>query len=208
MGLKREAILLAVRSNMPPAADLPDLDQAWITYDDKVAQFEEVLKSVGGTMIAAADQAEVQQHLRTIDAFVEAEKVYSLLPFVESKKVDWEAEDPHKLEDVDFAILPAQFGVVENGAVWVAGRQLTHRVVPFICQHLALVVPRDQLVDNMHQAYARLESTDDEDGMATDQAGFGVFISGPSKTADIEQSLVIGAHGARSLTVYLLGPFS
>ena len=34
--------------------------------------------------------------------------------------------------------------------------------------------------------------------------GYGVFISGPSKTADIEQSLVIGAHGAGSLTIFIL----
>lgn len=46
----------------------------------------------------------------------------------------------------------------------------------------------------MHQAYKKLSSN------AID---FGVFISGPSKTADIEQSLVIGAHGALSLSVFL-----
>jgi L-lactate dehydrogenase complex protein LldG len=104
--------------------------------------------------------------------------------------------DPHELEDVDMAIAPGEFAVAENGAVWVTDRQVRQRAIFFIPQHLALVVPREQLVHNMHEAYRRL---------AFDGPGFGVFISGPSKTADIEQSLVIGAHGPRSLTVFLLG---
>ena len=70
-----------------------------------------------------------------------------------------------------------------------------HRVLYFIPQRLALVVPSRQLVNNMHEAYAQV---------TPEQHHFAAFISGPSKTADIEQSLVIGAHGARALTVYLV----
>jgi L-lactate dehydrogenase complex protein LldG len=47
----------------------------------------------------------------------------------------------------------------------------------------------------MHQAYEQISSAD---------YGFGVFLAGPSKTADIEQSLVLGAHGARGLVVFLV----
>jgi L-lactate dehydrogenase complex protein LldG len=70
-----------------------------------------------------------------------------------------------------------------------------HRAIYFIVQHLALVLPADQLVDNMHQAYDRA---------TVGSSSLGLFLSGPSKTADIEQSLVIGAHGPRSLSVVLV----
>ena len=103
-------------------------------------------------------------------------------------------DDPHDLADVDFAVLPGQMAVAENAAVWTTEEGVRHRVVYFLTQHLALVVPRSRLVHNLHEAYERLSFGGNE---------FGVWISGPSKTADIEQSLVIGAHGARSLTVVL-----
>lgn len=47
----------------------------------------------------------------------------------------------------------------------------------------------------MHQAY---------DCIGNQEYGFGTFISGPSKTADIEESLVIGTHGARGLMVFIM----
>ena len=134
--------------------------------------------------------------LDEIPAYASAKQIVSLVPGAGRPNFDPNAvDDPHALAAVDFAILPGQFGVAENGAIWVTDANLRHRAIYFIVQHLALVIPADQIVDNMHQAYGRLTSS---------QPGYGAFISGPSKTADIEQSLVIGAHGPRSLTVFCL----
>lgn len=98
--------------------------------------------------------------------------------------------DGLSLEEVEVLEIDGEFGVAENGAIWLNEEALPHRVAPFICQHLVIQVKK--IVPNMHAAYQELGNVD---------SGFGLFLAGPSKTADIEQSLVIGAHGARSLTV-------
>ncbi len=84
--------------------------------------------------------------------------------------------------------------VAENGSIWVSDNEIPVRVLPFIVEHLVLVLSAKDIVPYMHQAYDKLSNLDSD---------FGVFIAGPSKTADIEQSLVIGAHGALSLTIFL-----
>jgi L-lactate dehydrogenase complex protein LldG len=107
----------------------------------------------------------------------------------------WLAADPHSLQNVELAILRGQFGVAENGAIWLGEADMGQRAVPYICQHLAVVLPAPALVPTMHAAYAR---------MSAPEHGFGCFIAGPSKTADIEQSLVLGAHGPKTMTVFWL----
>ncbi|KPQ14202.1 MAG: L-lactate dehydrogenase subunit LldG [Algoriphagus marincola HL-49] len=104
-------------------------------------------------------------------------------------------DDAHQLDHLELAILEVQFGVAENGAMWLDDSQLPHRALPFITEHLVLILSKENLVSNMHQAYDRI---------GADHSGFGLFIAGPSKTADIEQSLVIGAHGPKSLRVILV----
>ncbi|MDB5388063.1 MAG: hypothetical protein JWM11_3709 [Planctomycetaceae bacterium] len=191
----RQEILSTIRQHLIPAATLPDLNRNWISYPDKPRQFADLVQSVGGRCVAVPNLAAAQADLAATDIAKKAKKVFSSVPGVGAGNVDLErVEDPHQLEDLDLAVLFGEFAVAENGAVWVTGQNLKQRVVYFITQHLVLVVARDQILDNMHQAYERL---------SFEQPGFGVFISGPSKTADIEQSLVIGAHGARSLTVYV-----
>jgi len=103
-----------------------------------------------------------------------------------------EITDPHNLATVDLAIVQVEFAIAENGAVWIKNPDNRHRSLYFIAEQLIFVVPRDEIVHTMHEAYERIEF---------DEAGFGCFISGPSKTADIEQALVIGAHGATSARV-------
>jgi L-lactate dehydrogenase complex protein LldG len=190
----------------------------WTTYPDRRAQFMSVLAAVGGTAIAVADEAELNEKLRLLPIYRDAKKIVSLIPGVGESNVDLSSVDsPHKLADVDVAILPGEFAVAENAAIWVTDRDVPLRVIYFLCQHLVLMVPASEIIDHMHAAYDRLQvgrasragqvvaAATSRHLPAFDQRMFGTFISGPSKTADIEQSLVIGAHGPRSLTVFLLG---
>lgn len=190
-------ILRTLRDTSLEAVDLPDLDQAWTTYQDRASQFSDVLQAVGGRAIRVRNLEEVNRELDQLPVYAEAKKVCSLVDGIRKANVRIEdATDPHQLEDVDFFVAAGQFGVAENAAVWITDQGVRHRVLYFLSQHLALVLPAAELVDNMYQAYQRLSFV---------EPGFGLFLSGPSKTADIEQSLVIGAHGARSLTVFLVG---
>ena len=198
MSESREEILTAIRRQQPPEATLPHLAEgSWIKFVDPAEQFAQVLANVGGNCLFAAKIDDVRRQLAELAAYTAAMKVCSLVDGIVSRNVDPNVvRDPHELEDIDFAILPGHLAVAENAAVWVTDENIPHRAIFFIAQHVALVVPAEQVVDNMHQAYEKIRF---------DRAGFGCFISGPSKTADIEQSLVIGAHGPRSLTVFLVG---
>jgi L-lactate dehydrogenase complex protein LldG len=191
----KEIILSSIRRNRPEQTELPELNVGWTTFENPRAKFIEVLEAVGGQVILAQTAADLNEQLQRLPHFVTAQRVASLVPDIGTSNVEVAAADsPHALATIDVAILPGEFAVAENAAVWVTDRALRHRVLYFLCQHLVLVVPAGEVVDHMHAAYERLATP-----------VFGVFISGPSKTADIEQQLVIGAHGPRSLTVCLLG---
>lgn len=192
--MSRNAILSKLRLQARPS-ELPTIP-AGINYDDPLAQFAESLKSVGGQCVPVIDRVAAHNELMAFEPYANAAKRCTLVPGVGETNFDLAAiDDPHQLQDVDYVVLPGKLAVAENGGVWVDGEAVPHRVLYFLTQHLALVVPAANLVHNLHEAYARLP---------IGKTPFGTFISGPSKTADIEQALVIGAHGARSLTVFLV----
>ena len=193
----RDAILTAVRRQLPQSSPLPPLDGPWITYPDPIAQFASVLETIGGRCIRVGSEGEIAGQLATLPQYASAKQTLSLVPAAGAGTVEIESiTDPHQLFDIDFAILPGGVAVAENAAVWVSDAHVKHRVIYFLCQHLALVVQANQVVHNLYEAYERLSVT---------ESPFGGFIAGPSKTADIEQSLVIGAHGARSMTIFIVG---
>ena len=201
----RDAILESLSHNRPAPAELPELNCDWTTYTDPRAKFIEVLEAVGGKAIVGRNVAELNDQLQKLPLVLAAQKVASLVPSVGSPNVDVAAVDsPHELADVDVAILHGELAVAENAAVWVTDHNMSQRVLYFLCQHLILVVPASAIVDHMHAAYARIGAASENGRPPFAEPIFGVFISGPSKTADIEQSLVVGAHGPRSLTVCLL----
>jgi len=192
----RQSILDRLQSRSIDAPPLPEVDGAMLTqFDDPVAQFSEMLEMVGGQSHQVDHPAQVEEILRSLPEFSSARQIASLVPdFVEGNVDASLIDDPHSLASLDWVIAPGEFMVAENGAIWIDGDKLPHRVMLFIAQYMAIVVPRDQIVHHMHQAYSRIGDP---------PPGFGVFVSGPSKTADIEQSLVLGAHGCRNLQVFL-----
>ena len=188
----RDEILRNVRAQPARAVALPELRGEWIRYDNPYAQFARTLESVGGRCLRVATTADVAPTLAADPKFAQATRIASCVPYVAGTVQLDDVADPHDLESLDWAIVPASFGVAENGAVWATDAQLKHRVALFIVQHLAIILPAREIVPHMHAAYDRI---------TLGESSLGIFISGPSKTADIEQSLVIGAHGPRSLTM-------
>lgn len=190
----RSAVLDALRAAGAPSAPAPDLAGLGSRFVDPGARFAESLAGVGGTLVKvtprtlAAEAAALAERLG-------AARVVSAVEGVPGSVRLEELSDPHEMEGIGLAVLPGAFGVAENGAVWVPTDGLRHRGVFVVTEHLALVLPATEIVHDLHEAYRRL---------AFPAAGFGTFIAGPSKTADIEQALVIGAHGARSCTVFLV----
>ena len=194
----RDAILQALRRAAPAPVPLPEWTGRATRFDDPLGKFLEMVKAVAGTPLRVPDLPAADAALRELEVWKRAGKTASLVPGVGRPSLDLEGvSDPHGLEGLEVAVVAGSLGVAENGAVWIPGSHLgRHRAVFVVTEHLVLVVNAGDVVHNMHEAYDRIRF---------ELPGWGSFVSGPSKTADIEQALVIGAHGARSCAVMVVG---
>ncbi|HVW14695.1 MAG TPA: LUD domain-containing protein [Mucilaginibacter sp.] len=191
----RDKILEQVNRNQPANMPLPSVSALQSDITDPLAKFTETLKAIGGAVLPVRSADEIRSFI--LDNLKPNTRKVTTIPYLADilEPAGKGTTDPHSMENVDYAIIAAQFGVAENGAVWVTEDLMQWRILPFICQHLFVVLNAGNIVADMHRTYDKIGLAD---------YGFGAFIAGPSKTADIEQSLVIGAHGPRSMTVFLM----
>lgn len=171
----------------------------WIKKKAMIKENDTLFERFCAALSAAGGKAVIRKDSETLSdiaarEFPQARRVASNLPGCGTFNPD-SLEDPRELDGTDLAIVEGEFGVAENGAVWL-GQKVRHRGLYFISEALMIVIPSGSIVSDMHEAYRRLEADFGD-------RGYGVFISGPSKTADIEQALVFGAHGAEKVIVVL-----
>lgn len=189
----KEDILNNIKSNIHSSFDMPDLSSVkGIQYEDTLQQFVEMTKIVGGKVVILKEGDDLNASIRS--CYPDAKVIASNVPEVTIATVNPdEVNRPQELNGTDLTIVEGKVGVAENGCIWIP-QATKEKAAYFIAESLAILLPADSIVNNMHEAYKRIEFND---------YGFGTFISGPSKTADIEQALVMGAQSAREVTVII-----
>ena len=190
----KEDILARYRKNVKVKFDMPRLDDIkGITYPDPLVQFISMTENVGGKVIELKPGQDINKLI--MELYPDAKEIASNLPeiTIATRNPDT-IGSPQALNGTDVGVIKGLFGVAENACVWVP-QAMEEKAVCFISENLVILLKKTEIVNNMHEAYKRIQFND---------YGYGTFISGPSKTADIAQVLVMGAQAARSATVVLV----
>lgn len=195
----KEDILSRLRQNTRETYDLPDFGSIKpITYADPVEEFKtKTTTTAGAKLIELDDEANLNQTIR--EAYPDAKIIASNLPGVEADLNPDAVGSAQELMKVDVGVVEGRIGVAENACIWIP-QQMKEKAICFASEQLVIVLRRQDIVNNMHEAYERIEQSQE----FFQQYKFGTFISGPSKTADIESALVYGAQAARGVTVVLI----
>lgn len=190
----KEEILAKIRRNTQTRYGKPDIAGIKrLSYQDKIEQFCKISRSVGGTAVILGEGEDVNAVIRR--TYPSAMRIASVLPEISCATFNPDnLDDPRELDGTEVAVVSGEIGVAENGAVWIP-QKVKNKAIYFISEKLVILLDRNKIVDTMYDAYRKLDGQEYK---------FGTFISGPSKTADIEQALVMGAHGARDVLVILI----
>ena len=184
-------ILNSISKNKPAPADLPAGRKIpEMRYEDLVKAFIEKAEGAGSRIEYLDKEGKLKAWIKKREG--SGTRVINLVRDpVEGSQLSLIEVDPDR---TDMVVIRGQMGVAENGAVWIDEGDMQVRNLPFVTTHLVLVLEKGKILADMHEAYRQVD---------LERSGFGVFIAGPSKTADIEQSLVIGAHGPVRHTILL-----
>ena len=188
----RDDILAQVRRNQPPPAALPAVPAFASGTGSRIDEFKAALARMGGKLADAPADGNLTALVRRLHPG--AKIVCSATPEVSGNRALDKVKAPVELDDVDVGVVRAAFGVAETGSVWLTEAELRVNALAFLAQHLVVLLDPERIVGNMHDAYRDRGRFD---------ARYGVFLTGPSATADIEGVLIHGAQGIRSLTAVL-----
>jgi L-lactate dehydrogenase complex protein LldG len=186
----REEILARVRRNQPAPRPLPSIPAFERPLASRIEVFKEGVLRMGGKFEPLASGETASALVQRL--YPDARAIASAVPEVTGNRRLDALRSPAELHDVDVGVVRALFGVAETGSVWLDERQFQVNALGFLVQHLVVLLDPRMIVANLHDAYRDRTRFD---------VRYGVFMTGPSATADIEGILIHGAQGIRSLTI-------
>ncbi|MGN1263486.1 MAG: lactate utilization protein C, partial [Prevotella sp.] len=156
---RKEDILAKIKANIRETYDMPRLDGLkGITYADKLKQFMDITTAVGGKAVLAEKDTDMDKLIRELypDAKEIASNVEGIGIATRNPDTVTEAAE---LNGTDVAVLRGEVTVAENGCIWIP-QTMKEKAVCFISEYLVIIIDRDCIVNNMHEAYERIEMPD------------------------------------------------
>ena len=195
----RDNILNALRNNVRETYEKPDLTQIKpVVFDNPLEHFKLKATTTAGAKLIEMDTDENLDDI-VRRAYPDAKIIASNLQGVTAQLNPDTVNEAQELAAADVGVIQGDFGVAENACVWIP-QTMKEKAICFASEFLVILLDKKNIVNNMHEAYERIEASKDY----FQQYKFGTFISGPSKTADIESALVYGAQAARGVTIVLV----
>lgn len=213
----RETILQSLRNRTGGELAVPECDFSVLVRDDwstaeRIERFQEMIESVHGEVhrctegtwvdrlaqVLAARRArnlliskahKIGQSLRTAGR----DDLPELLIYDEPVE-NWQA---HLFNEVDASITSTRGGIAETGSLILWPNDDEPRLMSLVPPVHIAVLRASELYTTFHEA---MKSQSWASGMPTNA----LLISGPSKTADIEQTLAYGVHGPKELIVLII----
>jgi L-lactate dehydrogenase complex protein LldG len=164
--------------------------------------FAEAFSKVGGNFVFCSNINELAQNITAVLIQKGAEKVFCADPEIQklvlNKKISI-VDDIKSLTDCNISITSCEAIVGRLGTIVVSSRQFGGRKGYILPESHFVVATTSQLVNEIGEAFQYIKESNDGElpSMIT-------FITGPSRTADIEKKLVMGAHGPKELFLFLL----
>ncbi len=212
----REAILKRIRERLagqtPP--ELPPVPEVWpstgASRDQLAARFQEELQAVHGECFRCASPEEARKKILQLAdeagwdtiGHVEHPLVRQTVEGMPSGRVaevtaEW---TPQQMAELPVGLVGAELLLADTGTCAVACRQAHERLMCYLPPACLVVAPADRLTEHMPAAWNDVTSIVADDHFR----GELVFITGPSRTADIEKILILGVHGPKRLVVLLV----
>lgn len=188
----RDLILNKLRNNVREKYDKPSLSFDKLVFKDPVSAFiNTATTTAGASVVEMHDGDDINELIHK--AYPKAKYISSNVSGIVADRNPDNVHSPKELDGTDVSVVEGTVACAENACVWIP-QTMKEKAVCFICEYLVIIVDRKNIVSNMHEAYSLIEMP---------YMGFGTFVSGPSKTADIEQALVYGAQSFCGVTIII-----
>ena len=168
-----------------------------VTLNDRTTQFAIGLDAAQGEILHCSSWEDIWKYAISLDNELPAVSpaAYS---YLQQGDLPDDSDPLGSIADRPVGITVATLAIAETGSVLLIEPAPIDRAVSLLTRHLIIGVQASDIVDELADGFRWL-------AQQPNAAAYATFVTGPSRTADIERSLTIGVQGPSRLTVAVLG---